>query len=205
MYSISLTIFSSVQPCERKYWIKRKISPPVISSISFYLPFLFFTACAASTLPDSPKLVPFSGASRGFVSLGSVVRWDCSASDRLKITKLRHGSRSKIYSFRTKSALADFLLRLRRGIVIQRQAKEEGTIPPYVLRSKVKHKRGKTPFEFSPYKIDRFPRGLIVSGLARNQPLCGVSAFLAFISWLTRFLGSTRYELQRFQTFNFYR
>lgn len=41
MYSISLTIFSSVQPCSRKYWIKRKISPPVISTIPFtYLLFI---------------------------------------------------------------------------------------------------------------------------------------------------------------------
>lgn len=33
--------------------------------------------------------VPFSGASRGLVPLGSVVRWFCSTSDRLKITRLR--------------------------------------------------------------------------------------------------------------------
>lgn len=54
--------------------------------------------------------VPFSGASRGLVPLGSVVRWFCSTSDRLKITRLRRGNCVKSILFGRKARYADFTL-----------------------------------------------------------------------------------------------
>lgn len=54
--------------------------------------------------------VPFSGASRGLVPLGSVVRWFCSTSDRLKITRLRRENCVKSILFGRKARYADFTL-----------------------------------------------------------------------------------------------